>query len=85
MKKPTTDKEKVNLILSGKVQLVNLSHLSEREKSGIEIEVVKAHFCHVDFLGYKANPSSSELLGTIYFITLNVPFSYECLYCQIFW
>jgi len=55
---PKTDREKVDLILSGKFQLVNLEidKLGTQRKSGYE--GVKGHFCNLDWSQYKSDPSS---------------------------
>jgi len=55
----TTDKEKLDLILSGAVHLVSLT--ISRNKDKPRYEGVKATFCSMDFAGYKADPSANPM------------------------
>jgi len=54
-----TDKEKEDMILSGKVHLVNVSiKINKREDKSYGYGVVIGHFCTIDWPRYKKDPSS---------------------------
>ena len=60
----------MDLILSGKVYLVNLVIRGDGIIEKLGYEGVQAHFCYLDFSKYKNDPSSSKLFDVIYNIQL---------------
>jgi len=54
---PKTDKQKQDLILEGKVTLVNLN-VDKKDLQSVGYEGVLAHFCFLDFTPYQTDPSS---------------------------
>lgn len=55
---PKTDKEKVDLILQGKVTLINLNASKNLLQKAVGYEGVLAQFCFLDFTEYRKDPSS---------------------------
>jgi len=63
-----TDKEKEDMILSGKVHLVSLSIQTQKLKEkNYGYGAVIGHFCTIDWPLYKKNPTTCKLLHAIVF------------------